>query len=555
MTTTRRYALVCSVASLLLAVTSAKQTSSTASKLTAAATSNIEPETVERATCVNQVRIEFEYGEKGGKLFNGESITSQWYNSQGLLISGSGSGAQILNTAVPGPNSYLGSPNRLCSPSGPGLGAAGGPNKPGSNCKALGNVLYVPGKYDVSRWIHFEFTQPRYVQSIGVLDIKQGAQVSVTIQTATGQVVTVTAAGLGDNAVQDVGIYKTGVKAMTVRMMTGAITHLDFCKSSIATTPMAVPVPAPHATSSSECQHRTYIGFDKAANGTNLVGGQYVMNEWLPFGVSVMAYPIQNGFTPLSKPRLFDTSKPGTVTSFGSPNQYCSSGGPGVGVYGEPGQLGQNCIPLGKVLIVQQSTVSTPDASTGGAVFTFRFLNTKTVYNLGLFNVPLTDTVVITAALTTGNKKMFYVRGMGKNGYQTASLNVPNAVKLTVFLPTSGAISHIDVCTMAASTPASSPAKQPVLSRVGNPSPQSIPIGTNAPSPYATVNDNGMFPPLAGSNTVPIAKPQSAPIAKPTVPISSRSGPVSTSGNVKVTSTPAPSPYATVNDNGMFAPH
>jgi hypothetical protein len=50
------------------------------------------------------------------------------------------------------------------------------------------------------------------------------------------------------------------------------------------------------------------------------------------------------------KPRIFDTSNPGTVEAgvpnLGSPNEKCNGGGPGVILGGEPGSTGENCTPL-----------------------------------------------------------------------------------------------------------------------------------------------------------------------------------------------------------------
>ena len=61
------------------------------------------------------------------------------------------------------------------------------------------------------------------------------------------------------------------------------------------------------------------------------------------------------------KPRIFDTSNPGTVEAgdpdLGSPNEKCNGGGPGVGLGREPGSTGENCKPLEYALIVQKKTM------------------------------------------------------------------------------------------------------------------------------------------------------------------------------------------------------
>mmetsp|Transcript_25496 Transcript_25496/g.46032 ORF Transcript_25496/g.46032 Transcript_25496/m.46032 type:complete len:81 (-) Transcript_25496:194-436(-) len=61
-------------------------------------------------------------------------------------------------------------------------------------------------------------------------------------------------------------------------------------------------------------------------------------------------------------PRIFDSGNPGGETRYacgdsdlGTPNEKCSKNpGPGRGIGGEPGSPGENCEPLGNVLIVQE---------------------------------------------------------------------------------------------------------------------------------------------------------------------------------------------------------
>ena len=66
-----------------------------------------------------------------------------------------------------------------------------------------------------------------------------------------------------------------------------------------------------------------------------------------------------------SLPHIFDTNNPVTGeyrdSDVGSPNKHCPNGGPGVGEGGEPGRLGQNCNPLGNVLIIQKDNAANSD--------------------------------------------------------------------------------------------------------------------------------------------------------------------------------------------------
>jgi hypothetical protein len=57
-------------------------------------------------------------------------------------------------------------------------------------------------------------------------------------------------------------------------------------------------------------------------------------------------------------PRTLDTANPGEEpfgdADLGAPNEKCTPPGPGVGAGGEPGLPGENCSPLGNVLIIQE---------------------------------------------------------------------------------------------------------------------------------------------------------------------------------------------------------
>lgn len=110
------------------------------------------------------------------------------------------------------------------------------------------------------------------------------------------------------------------------------------------------------------------VDFDKAADGTPLEAGLYVENQWETLGLTLFA---EGGEGTL--PRLFDTSNPGGATNkvcgdrdLGAPNKKCPGGGPGEGVGGEPGAVGENCDPLGNVLIIQEPGEDCPDDNVDG---------------------------------------------------------------------------------------------------------------------------------------------------------------------------------------------
>ena len=95
----------------------------------------------------------------------------------------------------------------------------------------------------------------------------------------------------------------------------------------------------------SVCSKCVKIDFSTKGNGTALVRGEYVKDQWQKNGVSITA---KGGYSPNgNEARIFDTARLGVNGNpdLGSPNQKC--GGPGKGSGGEPGKKGENCKPLG----------------------------------------------------------------------------------------------------------------------------------------------------------------------------------------------------------------
>ena len=108
----------------------------------------------------------------------------------------------------------------------------------------------------------------------------------------------------------------------------------------------------------SVCSKCIKIDFSTKGNGTALVRGEYVKDQWLKNGLSISA---KGGYSPNgNEARIFDTARLGVNGNpdLGSPNQKC--GGPGKGSGGEPGKKGENCKPLGSKYNVILSTNPIP---------------------------------------------------------------------------------------------------------------------------------------------------------------------------------------------------
>jgi hypothetical protein len=84
----------------------------------------------------------------------------------------------------------LGSPNRKCTPKGPGIGVGGRPNASFPNCDPLGNLLIIqnpavttaPNDYakgGCMSFSFFDFGSVVKIDDFGLLDIEEGANVTV----------------------------------------------------------------------------------------------------------------------------------------------------------------------------------------------------------------------------------------------------------------------------------------------------------------------------------------------------------------------------------------
>jgi hypothetical protein len=92
------------------------------------------------------------------------------------------------------------------------------------------------------------------------------------------------------------------------------------------------------------CQRCSSLDFSSKGATEKIIHGSYVKSQWRDsLGVTITAKSNGGG-----QARIYNTSLPvvndqGNI-DLGSPNKYC--GGFGVGLGGEPGQPGENCVPV-----------------------------------------------------------------------------------------------------------------------------------------------------------------------------------------------------------------
>lgn len=237
--------------------------------------------------------------------------------------------------------------------------------------------------------------------------------------------------------------------------------------TTLTATPIALAPPNP--TANSACQN-VIIDFETQGNGKKLRSGDYVSNEWRDmYGIHIsVSVNASGGFAPEGKARLFNTSNPGTINNgdpdLGSPNNQCY--GPGQGVGGEPGQPGENCVPQGLGLIIQESDKITPDAAKCGGNVTFTFASPVDLNMIGLMNI-VGDTSKIYVKTMGGSIVTIPILDIGVNAVQTAAIDMTQVTSVTVALTTSGAITLIDACLTTAldvPPPTTLPTVAPTLS-------------------------------------------------------------------------------------------
>ena len=151
---------------------------------------------------------------------------------------------------------------------------------------------------------------------------------------------------------------------------------------------------------------------------------------------------------------LFDSNNPtGEDPDLGSPNQACPGGGPGVGVGGEPGQPGENCVPLNNLLIIAEDIVDIspndgivddPDDEAGGGTLIFDFDDVVVVHDVVILDIDNESAQFILENDGT-LKGNINASDLGDNSVQTLDLSGFGEITcLELTFSSSGAISSIE---------------------------------------------------------------------------------------------------------------
>lgn len=266
------------------------------------------------------------------------------------------------------------------------------------------------------------------------------------------------------------------------------------------------------------------IDFETAGDGTSLVAGDYITTPWFDeYGMTVTAEATTGGYTPDNRPRLFDTSNPGTDNKhgdpdLGSPNEACNPAGPGRGAGGAPGSGTENCVPQGLVLVIQEAdTIYWDDNGRGGDI-TFDFATPmKEVLSVGLMDIDSGgNPTTVSVTTSDGRTSMFEAMNYPDNSVQTITFDAVDVVQVKINFPSTGAVTSIAFCDEPDPTPSpsvvltSSPSEGPTL------------LSSSSPTLMIPSDDPSIYPsmiPSANPSDMPSRDPSSShpPSLVPTV--------------------------------------
>ena len=221
------------------------------------------------------------------------------------------------------------------------------------------------------------------------------------------------------------------------------------------------------------------MDFDTLADGSPVEAGSYVRKDWLiEYGVNIRAFGIEGaGYTPDEKGRIFDSSSPGNSVDLGSPNNKCDPPGPGSGVGGRPGEPGENCVPQGNLLIIQDGTNIDPDDpdkvfvppadSPAGGFLNFYFIRPTFLQSVTVLDINTSRAYVKIYRVGKGSRT-YKIPRKGHNSAQEIVIERSDVYKIHVFFPGNGAVSDLSFCPVQfytespSSTPTIAPTPPPV---------------------------------------------------------------------------------------------
>jgi hypothetical protein len=195
------------------------------------------------------------------------------------------------------------------------------------------------------------------------------------------------------------------------------------------------------------------VDFSKDSNGNPVIAGQYVKDQWRSkYGMRIVVQDAKGGYAPDGKARIFDSINPTSDFDLGTPNEKCPGGGRGSGSEGVPGKPGENCIPQGNIIIIQESNKIEQDDNKFGGVIEFIFDSPRRIGHIAMIDGSNT-----LEAVTPGGKTVvFKFPSFGENAAQMLHLDIV-VTKMRMILSSGGGISEIGIFTPTVAEHALSP--------------------------------------------------------------------------------------------------
>ncbi len=144
---------------------------------------------------------------------------------------------------------------------------------------------------------------------------------------------------------------------------------------------------------------------------------------------------------------IFDSADPtGGDLDLGTPNE--DFGGPGRGNGGQPGQVGQNDVALGNVLIISEDGDSgDPDDNLRGGELIFEFTKPVLFASIGILDIDGDEGNFVQAFDASGNLLAESpLLPLGNNSVQTIELKADEVSRLVVQFSSSGAVTDLHYC-------------------------------------------------------------------------------------------------------------
>lgn len=185
------------------------------------------------------------------------------------------------------------------------------------------------------------------------------------------------------------------------------------------------------------------LTFEWDAAGNPLTSGQIIDDEWNAWGITVTTNDLTN-----HPVMIFDSSEPtGGDFDLGTPNQDFD--GPGIGIGGQAGQLGQNDQPHRNVLIISEDgDSSNPNDAANGGKLSFTFTQPASIHSLGLLDIE-EDVSFMTITTYDANGILLTsvpVPALGDNSWQRVVLQQTFVSLLEIDFSSSGALADIVFC-------------------------------------------------------------------------------------------------------------